>query len=147
MKILGNSHVNIGVSDIEASLAFYRDLLGLRVAGDAPDENPSGILPSSRHAVYLRWEDGPHASFLVLAENHPTSGRPLGMTQVGITHFSFWVDDLDATFAKLQAADVPIVVPPTICDSATYGEPPGRQIKTTVFKDPDGALVQLDQRM
>lgn len=147
MQIRGLSHVNVGVSDMEASLTFYRDLLGLRVAGDASDENPSGIFANPRHAVYLRWEDGPHASFLVLAENQPISGEPLSVNQVGITHFSFWVEDLEETFATLQAAGVPIVTPPTICDSATYGEPPGGQVKTTIFKDPDGALVQLDQRM
>ena len=147
MRIRSLSHVNVGVSDMEASLKFYRDLLGLRVAGDASNENPSGMFANPRHAVYLRWEDGPHASFLVLAENRPISGRPLSMTQVGITHFSFWVDDLEETFERLQAAGVPVVTPPTICDSATYGESPGGRVKTTVFKDPDGALVQLDQRM
>jgi hypothetical protein len=32
-------------------------------------------------------------------------------------------------------------------DSVAYGEPPGKKVMTTLFKDPDGIVIQLDQRL
>ena len=97
--------------------------------------------------MYLRWEDGPDATFIVLSENRPVSGGALQLHQVGIHHFAFWVDDLEETFEKVRAAGVPVVMPPTLFDSVAYGEPPGGRIKTTLFEDPDGVVIQLDQRV
>ena len=147
MKIRNTSHIAIGVSNMEQSLTFYRDILGLRVTLDDPLENPGGALPKPRHGVYLRWDDGPDATFIVLSENQPVSGGALSLNQVGIHHFAFWVDDLEATFEKVRAAGVPIVMPPTTFDSVAYGEAPGGQVLTTLFKDPDGIVLQLDQRV
>jgi hypothetical protein len=28
-----------------------------------------------------------------------------------------------------------------------YGEPAGKKVMTTLFKDPDGTVIQLDQRV
>jgi catechol 2,3-dioxygenase-like lactoylglutathione lyase family enzyme len=139
---------------MERSLHFYRDLLGLRVTLDDPNENPGGMLQTvsgsqqpTRHGVYLRWEDGPDATFIVLSENRPTSGEAIGLNQVGIHHVAFWVDDLEETYEKLKAAGVPIVLPPKVFDTVAYGEPPGGKVMTTLFKDPDGIVIQLDQRV
>ncbi len=147
MKIRNTSHIAIGVSNMEQSLTFYRDILGLRVSLDDPLENPGGALPKPRHGVYLRWDEGPDATFIVLSENQPVSGGALSLNQVGIHHFAFWVDDLEATFKKVRAAGVPIVMPPTTFDSVAYGEESGGQVLTTLFKDPDGIVLQLDQRV
>ena len=67
MKIRNTSHIAIGVSNMEQSLTFYRDILGLRVSLDDPLENPGGALPKPRHGVYLRWDEGPDATFIVLS--------------------------------------------------------------------------------
>jgi catechol 2,3-dioxygenase-like lactoylglutathione lyase family enzyme len=139
---------------MERSLHFYRDLLGLRVTLDDPEENPGGMLSTvtgdqrpGRHGVYLRWEDGPHATFIVLSEHRPTSGEAINLNQVGVHHFSFWVDDLQETYEKLKTNGVPIVLPPTAFDTVAYGEEPGGKVLTTLFKDPDGIVIQLDQRV
>ena len=62
------SHVAIGVSDMKRSLPFYRDLLGLKVSLDteetikfsAKSGEPAEV---KRHAIYMRWEDGPRRDF------------------------------------------------------------------------------------
>jgi catechol 2,3-dioxygenase-like lactoylglutathione lyase family enzyme len=154
MKIRNTSHIAIGVSNMERALRFYRDVLGLRVTLDDPQENPGGMLSRvsgsqqpTRHGVYLRWEDGPDATFVVLSEHRPTSGEPLKLNQVGIHHFAFWVDDLQEMYEKVKAAGVPIVLQPTVVDTVAYGESPGGKVMTTLFKDPDGTVIQLDQRV
>ncbi len=147
MKIRGTSHIAIGVSNMARSLHFYRDLLGLKVTRDDPNEDPGGKGKRTRHGVYLRWEDGPDASFIVLSEDRPSWGQALKVHQIGIHHFAFWVDDLEATFETIKAAGVPVLVPPTLVDSVGYGEAAGQKILTTLFKDPDGTVIQLDQRV
>jgi catechol 2,3-dioxygenase-like lactoylglutathione lyase family enzyme len=101
-----------------------------------------------RRAVYMRFEDGPHASFIVLSQNPgEPSGQPLKVDQVGLHHFAFWVDDLRARLERLKAAGVKILVPPTESDTVAYGEPPGGKVLTALFEDPDGTIVQFDQRL
>src|SRR5215467_2301165 len=119
------SHVAIGVSDMDRALHFYRDLLGLRVTLDTM-ERIGGMGPmfanpqkGQRRAVYMRFEDGPHGSFVVLSQNPgEPSGHPLKIDQVGLHHFSFWVDDLRERVETLRAAGVNILLPPTESDTA-----------------------------
>ena len=68
MGIQAVSHIAVGVRDMEVALGFYRDVLGLRVTADKIEEFPQapGLPPAQRRACYLRWVDGPHASFIVL---------------------------------------------------------------------------------
>jgi lactoylglutathione lyase len=148
------SHIAIGVSDMDRSLRFYRDLLGLKVCLDTM-ENIGGLKTlfanpqkGKRRAVYLRFDEGPHSSFLVLSQ-HPgdATGAPIKLDQVGVHHFSFWVDDLRERVEKLKAEGVPILVPPYESDTVAYGEPPGRKVLTSLFQDPDGIIVQFDQRL
>jgi catechol 2,3-dioxygenase-like lactoylglutathione lyase family enzyme len=150
----GISHVAIGVSDMDKALPFYRDLLGLRVTLDAI-ENVGGLptlfrdpQKGKRRAVYMRWEDGPEEPFIVLsAPVGPPSGEPIKLDQVGIHHFSFWVKDLRAKVEKLKAAGVSILVPPTVGDTVAYGEAPGGKVLTCLFQDPDGIILQFDERV
>jgi len=97
----GISHVAIGISDMERSLRFYRDLLGLTVTLDK--EEPvrgserlfADPAQNRRRAVYLKWAEGPEAGFVVLSQKPgEPSGRPIKIDQLGIHHFSFWVNDL-----------------------------------------------------
>jgi catechol 2,3-dioxygenase-like lactoylglutathione lyase family enzyme len=151
----GISHVAIGVSDIERSLAFYRDLLGLETMLDTVEEFGER---GKRRAVYMRWGSGAGGGFLVLSQTlarepsgKPTSaataGRPLRLNQVGIHHFSFWVDDLRERVARLQERGVRILVPPYEADTIAYGESKGGKVLTSLFEDPDGTILQFDQRL
>lgn len=148
------SHIAIGVHDMDRSLHFYRDLLGLKVCLDTM-ENVGGLKSlftnppkGQRRAVYLRFEEGEHASFVVLSQNpDETPGKAIKLDQVGIHHFAFWVDDLRERVFKLEAAGVPILTGPIESDTVAYGEPPGGKVLTCLFQDPDGIIVQFDQRL
>ena len=66
-------------------------------------------MKGKRRAVYLRFEDGPRASFIVLSQNPvEVPGDAIKLDQVGVHHFAFWVDDLHERVEKLKAAAVPI---------------------------------------
>lgn len=139
----GISHVAIGVSDMDRALPFYRDTLGLEVMLDAEEKVGNG----KRRAVYMRWKA--NSGFLVLSQTlgREASGKPLRLHQVGLHHFAFWVDDLRARVEKLQRAGVKILVPPYEADAIAYGERGGGKVLTTLFEDPDGTILQFDQRL
>ena len=151
MAIRAISHVAIGVREMERSLRFYRDALGLRVKLDTIEELPGfgGAEARKRRAAYLGWSDGPHESFVVLDQplTVEPSGEPARLFQTGVHHFSFWVDDIDAIVARVRAAGLEVLFDPGVADTLAYGEPPGGKVKSTFLRDPDGNYVQLDQRL
>ena len=151
MGIHAFSHIAIGVREMDRALAFYRDLLGMRVTLDAVEEIPSigDAAPLQRRGVYLRWGEGPEASFVVLDEqlSQKPFGEPAQIFQVGVHHFSFWVDNLDELVEQAEKAGFPVVMPPANSDTVAYGEAPGGLVRTVFLRDPDGNFVQLDQRI
>jgi catechol 2,3-dioxygenase-like lactoylglutathione lyase family enzyme len=150
MTVRAVSHLAIGVRDMDRSLRFYRDLLGLRVDADQPEEiaRRSGTT-ARRRAVYLRWDDGPHASFVVLDQqlDRPGDNDPLRLFDVGVHHVAFWVDDLEAIVERMRDAGTAVAVEPSVGDTRAYGEPPGDKVLTAFLRDPDGNWIQLDQRL
>ena len=75
MTVHSVSHVAVGVRDMDRSLTFYRDLIGLDVRFDDIEEFRGAEAPRvRRRGVYLRWSDDPHAPFIVL-DQQLTRGR------------------------------------------------------------------------
>ncbi len=153
MGVQAVSHIAVGVRDMEAALGFYRDVLGLRVTADKIEEfaQGPGQSPAKRRAVYLRWVDGPHASFVVLDQQitREVAGEPAQLFQMGCHHFAFWVDDLDAMMQRVRAAGVTVALggdEGPVSDTVMYGEPPGGRVRSVFLRDPEGNYVQLDQR-
>ena len=137
MTIEAVSHIAVGVRDMEVALRFYRDVLGLRVTADKIEEFSQGVgqPPAKRRAVYLRWVDGPHASFIVLDQQitNDIKGQPAELFQMGVHHFAFWVDDWNAV---REAADLLAFNGVTIDVAPTrHGVTRGH---TTYFFDPVG---------
>jgi catechol 2,3-dioxygenase-like lactoylglutathione lyase family enzyme len=147
MTVRAVSHVAVGVRDLDQSLRFYRDVLGLPVAAD--QEESFGDFGGRRHAVYLRWGSGPDASFIVLDEQleRPKVGEPAALFSIGVHHFGLWVDDVDAIATRAREAGVELIVEPAVSDTWLYGEPSGGKVKTAFMRDPDGNVVQVDQRV
>jgi catechol 2,3-dioxygenase-like lactoylglutathione lyase family enzyme len=149
MSVRGVSHLAIGVRDMERSLAFFRDVIGLAIAVDQEEPASATWGSGRRRAVYLRWAHGDDTTFLVLdqALDAPTAGKPKALFEVGTHHYGFWVDDVEAIVARADAAGARVWVRPKTADTKGYGEASGRQVKVALLYDPDGNVVQLDQRM
>ncbi|MDI2128502.1 VOC family protein [Yinghuangia seranimata] len=119
--ILGFSHIQLVVRDVEASAAFYRAVLGL-------DDLASGVL-----------ESGPYAAL-----RHPTAGFVIGMQTAGpgdaaatpgIDHLSFAVSDL-AALERLRGGFVEAGLAP----GEVFEESVSHNLRLT---DPDGLVVEL----
>ena len=50
-------------------------------------------------------------------------------------------------YGRARAAGFEIPYAPMNADSQTLGEPAGSETRSTIISDPDGNLVQLDQRI
>ena len=131
MSIRTFSHVAIGVRDMEVALPFWRDVVGLHVSLDTIEEMPqgNGKPTAKRRAVYMRWDDDPRSSFIVLDQQltNETVGEPARMFQMGLHHYGFWVDDLDSIYARVKDAGLQVFLggPEAGADSVWWGEPPG----------------------
>jgi catechol 2,3-dioxygenase-like lactoylglutathione lyase family enzyme len=101
------SHIGICVSDLEASVTFYREALGFRelsrlqVAGEQ-SERLLGIEGGELQAVYLE-RDGTRIELLWYpVAGHAQGERPCPMNRLGLTHLSFRVDNLDAAIEAVR---------------------------------------------
>jgi catechol 2,3-dioxygenase-like lactoylglutathione lyase family enzyme len=135
---------------MDRSLPFWTEVAGLHVSLDTIEEFTIDGALVRRRGVYLREREGPDESFVVLdqQQTHFKTGEPKPLFEIGIHHFGFWVDDLDAIAERARIAGVPIVVEPSKrgADTATYGEAPGGFVRSMFVRDPDGNYVQFDQR-
>ena len=95
-------HTMVRVTDLEASLRFYRDALGLDVLSVRE-------VPQGRFTLAFLAAPGDSSAQVELTYNwdpeNYTGGRNFG-------HLAYAVDDIYATCARLQANGVAIVRPP-----------------------------------
>jgi catechol 2,3-dioxygenase-like lactoylglutathione lyase family enzyme len=143
MSIDRVTHVGIGVSDLERSTRFYRDLLGFDVLseleiGGEPTDVLLELEGSELHAVYLE-RDGLRLELLHFAAPKRRRDRlPRKMDDLGFTHFSIRVRDLEVCLRALRAAGV-VVRDRTRLDFPEVGA------GAVMIEDPDGLLIELVQ--
>lgn len=146
MSLTRCHHHGFTVTNIERSLAFYRDVLGLELLRVSERRNlPSydQILGYEDVALTVALLRHPVDEFLLeLFEYHNPQGqqRPLDNTFVGAAHVAFEVDDIDALYARLTAAGYGAINPPV--DVERNGAVVARAMYAL---DPDGISVELFQ--
>jgi catechol 2,3-dioxygenase-like lactoylglutathione lyase family enzyme len=141
MAITRFSHVGICVSDLERSVAFYRDGLGfsevhrLDVTGEAP-ETLLGLQDVDLDAVFLE-RDGVRIELLHFRwPAHRGSGEPRPMNALGLTHLSLRVDDLAAAIAAVEGVGARV-----LHATRTWN---AELASGAVFAvDPDGTRIEL----
>jgi catechol 2,3-dioxygenase-like lactoylglutathione lyase family enzyme len=146
---LGIDHTAIGISNTEASLKFYRDLLGLRKAGESENfgteqEHLNQVFGAHLRITGMRGSTGPGIEFLEYLT--PRDGRPLP-ADVHANDIVHWqtmiaVNDLDFLATKLGDAHVRFVSPGVVTmprDQAGFS-------KGALISDPDGHSVLLIQK-
>lgn len=117
-------HVNLTVTDLDASVAYYSQLLGFRLRWEGQalgDEGPVRAAHVGDDRVYL-----------ALFEAEQPGRAPGQYGRAGVNHFGFVVDDLDQTRERLAELG-----------ATPHFEPqyePGRRLY--VF-DPDGVEIEL----
>jgi catechol 2,3-dioxygenase-like lactoylglutathione lyase family enzyme len=141
MTVTGLHHASLTVSDLDRSLHFYRDLLGVPVREqvDAAGETFTAVSGEAAQHVRIADLDLGDGRVLELIENRddPSPGDHRG------SHIAFQVDDIVATHRRLVKAGVGARSKPQ-----PLGPEAGRHWAGCIvvyLTDPDGATVELVQ--
>lgn len=138
-------HVNVCVSDMDRSVAFYQDL-GFKTVNDFTIEDDTvgdalGVKASKLRGVFMQLGDDPGAVILDLVQfiDPPTQGKPYpSLNNIGICRIAFSVEDIDKAYEDLKAKQVEFVAPLFKREG-----PDGNEIAFVCFKDPDGTILEL----
>ena len=116
----------IVVSDMDRSVEFYRDRLGIPLKFQSPEwtEFATGTTTLALHGGGVR-------------SQNPPAGDPSKLA--GACSIGFNVDDVEKTYEELQAKGIRFIMPPT--------QREGEGIKLAVALDPDGLPISFAQLM
>lgn len=147
---LGVLHAGFTVSDLDRSVRWYQEVLGLELLARQTNDNAYtrqivGLPDAVLEVAFLRLpgvDPAPSTHVLELMQYvSPAGGRVSGLTQdVGAGHLALMVDDLDEAYARLREADVRFVNPPVEIDAGA-----NRGARACYLRDPDGITIELVQ--
>ena len=146
---LGIDHTAIVISDTEASLRFYRDLLGLKVAGESENYGPeqerlNNVFGARLRITALRAPDGPGIEFLEYlsprdGRPYPADAKPNDLFHWHTTLLGTSADDTARTLRTERARFISSGI-----SEVPYADPEPR--KSFLVRDPDGHAIRIAER-
>ncbi|WP_253738520.1 VOC family protein [Halohasta salina] len=136
MPELQGHHVGVTVDDLDRTVDFYRDVLGLPVVAEFDVDGAAfatgvGIDGASARFVHL---DGGGVRIELVAYEPAGEGQSTPqLNDAGATHIGLETDDIDAVYESLPA-DVETVSPPQTTATGT---------RILFVRDPEGNLIEL----
>jgi catechol 2,3-dioxygenase-like lactoylglutathione lyase family enzyme len=144
---LGIDHTAIVVADTGASLHFYRDLLGMRVAGESENygteqEHLNNVFGAHLRITTLRAANGPGIELLEYLS--PRDGRPFPTDEHAndIVHRQTILVTTDADGTARRLTQAPFVSSGVVANQKMEL---GFK-KAVVVRDPDGHAVELEEK-
>lgn len=140
IEVRGIGHIGVPVSDMDRSLRFYHDLLGLEIISsrEVSGERVSAGVQVPNAQIKITLLDAGNTRIELLQYLSPI-GKEFDRqnNDVGSMHLTFEVADLQATYDLLREHGVPCNTPPF-----PSSFPPG----TGWFyaRDPDGMTVEFN---
>jgi glyoxylase I family protein len=131
MQLRGLHHLTAIAADLERTIAFYRDLLGLAIVQDGPSDDD----PQARHVWFGALDGGP--GNLISFMQYPE--LPAGQVGVGSTHhFALTVDSAEEQEAWRDYLRDHGVDCTDVFDRGPF--------KSIYIRDPDGHIVEIATR-
>src|SRR5438093_10881411 len=118
--VMQNMITMVMVSDMDRSVRFYRDTVGLKLRFQSPD-----------------WTEFDVGSTTLALHGGGVPGSPEKERYAGRASIGFNVENVDKIFEELKSKGVRVVMPPT--------QRPGEGIRIAVMLDPDGLPVSFSQ--
>jgi lactoylglutathione lyase len=138
-------HIGFAVSDLDRSLAFYRDLLGLQIVWERVFEEEYvrqlvGYPNVKIRAAFLELPGTTTRLELLEYQQVPRVTVDMHTANPGNAHLCIGVKDLDGLYHALRDAGVDFVTPPVVSTAGHY-----KGSKTVYLHDPDGISLQLTE--
>jgi len=132
-------HVGIVVNNMENSLNFYRDLLGLKIVRDMDEngnhlDNMLSLDNVEVRTVKLSVQDNITLIELLEFKSH-NDNQVRNFYTIGASHVAFTVENIEKLYQNLSVKDVEFNAPPQ--------KSPDGLVKVTFCKDPDGTPIEL----
>jgi len=144
-RIIAADHTGITVSNLERSLAFWRDILGFEFSHSAHQtgERPEQITGVKGAELKLAVVKSPTGHKIELLEYFAPPDRKhvhLRPCDVGHVHVALIVDDLDAILRRIAASGWKAAGIP---QGLMHGPNAGKRV--VYVTDPDGTTIELMQ--
>ncbi len=140
-------HVGVTVQDLDRSIAFYRDILGMTFQGEILMEGPETDALFCRkgckaRVAYLNGSEHIMAPPLELIQFVDAASRidSADLMKTSISEICFRVQDIDTVYQHLIANHVDCLSAPQSFDFTVSGF--GKS-KALYFRDPDGIIMEL----
>jgi len=145
-RILAADHTGITVSNIERSLAFWRDVLGFEPSHTAHQTGEmaseiTGVADAEIKLAVLKAPGGHKIELLeYLAPPQLKRHVSLRPCDVGSVHIALFVDDLDAILNAIDASGWKAAGKPQTLQSG-----PNAGKRVVYVRDPDGTTIEFMQ--
>ena len=145
-RVLAADHTGITVSNLEQSLAFWRDVLGFELSHTAHQTGElareiTGVAGAEIKLAVLRAPGGHKIELLeYVAPPDRKKDVDLRPCDVGSVHVALLVDDLEAVLESIAASGWKAVGKP---QTLTSGPNTGKRV--VYVRDPDGTTIELMQ--
>lgn len=140
-------HIGITVTDIDKSIDFYQNTLGLNFKGEIimKGEGTDRLFNKTDCKVrvaYLNGSEELYAPPIELLEfiSDDVKSIDSSFLKTSISEICFHVDDIDKTYERLKDKGVEFISKPQYFDFTDQGF--GKS-KAVYFKDPDGIILEL----
>jgi len=142
----GLHHVGITVADLDASIRFYHDVLGLEFSNEPSpwfdgDELSRGVGVPGAALRQVSLVLGDTTLELLEYKSPPSeTARPLASNSRGASHVAFAVDDIEAAKAELESKGIEFYSGVNVVDEGVLAG-----WRWVYFEDPDGYPLELVQ--
>lgn len=143
-------HIGITVKNMDRSLEFYKNVLGLSYKGEIlmkgkETDKLFGKENCKLRVVYLNGSEhmmAPPVELLEFQGENPFSDDRdrAELSRVSISEICFKVDNIDKTYLRLKEKGVEFISKPQLFDFSSEGF--GKS-KAVYFRDPDGIILEL----
>jgi catechol 2,3-dioxygenase-like lactoylglutathione lyase family enzyme len=137
-------HVSVTTADLERSIAFYRDVLGLPLVdrGELEGEELETLI--DRSGARARWAElalggGQVLELLQYVSPADAAVEPRPW-KAGATHVGLAVESLDTLLARVRDAGA------AVSETVTLSEPGWEGVRCVYASDPDGVSIELVER-
>lgn len=142
-------HVGLTVSDMDRSIAFYRDILGLEFQGEilmAGEETEKMFQKKNCQArvAYLNGSkhiEVPPVELIQFVDNEADK-VPSDLFTTSISELCFYTDNIDETYRHLIENNIECLSEPQYFNFTLQGF--GKS-KAFYFRDPDGIILEMMQ--
>ena len=139
-RIAKTMHTGLTVSDLEKSIAFFRDVLGFEVSDRIEAKGPffEELVGVPGAEMVVAYVEAPGHTIELLQYVKPDERRKTDLRpcDTGFVHMAFEVEDLDAVVAAVTDAGLEPFSPPLTSP---------RKRRVVYTRDPDGHVLEFMQ--